>query len=248
MTTGYDPDLYALVHKGNPGDRRFYRDFVAGAESVLEVGAGTGRILEVLSAVAPRTVGLELDPAFATRARESAPQAHVVVGDMAELPGALGEQGAPFDRVVLPYSVLYCLPSFESQAACLQACAALLVPGGKLAWDGWGADAFHDELTEADYPQGELEDLLKVHVDGERWQVSEASQWSRSEQLVRATYLYESDRGRRHAATLRHRYLRSEEVDPLLQAAGLRLLSLSGDFTGSRFDPDAPLLVVQAGT
>ena len=42
-------ELYALTHRGNPGDIAFYGDVCRGAKSVLELGSGSGRLLLALS-------------------------------------------------------------------------------------------------------------------------------------------------------------------------------------------------------
>ena len=38
-STEYDPELYHLLHRGNPGDLRWYRQRCAGAQRILELGA-----------------------------------------------------------------------------------------------------------------------------------------------------------------------------------------------------------------
>ncbi len=55
-----DARLYELLHVGNPGDVEFYVQQSEGASSVLELGAGFGRILSQLTHL-PRAVGLDID-------------------------------------------------------------------------------------------------------------------------------------------------------------------------------------------
>ena len=46
--TELEAELYALTHRGNPGDTEFYARRCAGAGSVLELGTGYGRLLPAL--------------------------------------------------------------------------------------------------------------------------------------------------------------------------------------------------------
>ena len=45
----YDAELYELLHSGTPGDLAFYRKWCRGADNVLELGCGYGRVLCALS-------------------------------------------------------------------------------------------------------------------------------------------------------------------------------------------------------
>src|SRR5688572_33036529 len=107
--SGYDPALYALVHRGNPGDRAFYELATAGAGSVLELGCGYGRLLPVLTQGGARYLGIDLDPgllALARKARRALPEAQrarvtLRAEDMRSFRGA-----ARFDRIVIPHSGL----------------------------------------------------------------------------------------------------------------------------------------------
>ena len=75
----YDPELYALLHRGTPGDEAFYVEHCRG-QRVLELGAGYGRLMPALADVASEYVGLERDPGMlrlATAALDN--------GDAAEL-------------------------------------------------------------------------------------------------------------------------------------------------------------------
>ncbi len=65
----YDPALYELTHRGNPGDVEFYARACEGARSVLELGTGYGRIALGLAAAGHEVVGLELDAGLLELAR-----------------------------------------------------------------------------------------------------------------------------------------------------------------------------------
>ncbi len=102
------------------------------AKCIVELGAGTGPVTEVLlSHVKPHTrlLVVERDPDFCRRLRDRFPDAEIVEGDAAKIGDLLRERGIrQVDHVVsgLP------LPSFpaELRAAVLASVAECLAPGG----------------------------------------------------------------------------------------------------------------------
>jgi SAM-dependent methyltransferase len=246
----YDPALYDLVHTGTPGDVAFYVRMVAGAERVLELGCGSGRVLVAMAEAGCDVTGLELDEGMLEGARARvaglAPEARarvtLVQGDMSDF-----TLDARFDRVVVPFSGLYCLSSPSRAASCLRCVRAHLAPGGLFVFDGYAADEFHARSRPEDYPDDRLEPVAEIVHEGEALTVLEKSTWDRARQRVDATYVYRTRGGRvRHRATIAHRYLRRREIEPLLDAAGLALVSIYGDFEGSPYDPAQGSLVVVA--
>src|SRR5262249_4327605 len=57
--TELEAELYALTHRGNPGDTQFYARQCAGVGSVLELGTGYGRLLPALLGAARAVTGLD---------------------------------------------------------------------------------------------------------------------------------------------------------------------------------------------
>lgn len=250
MATRYDSALYDLVHTGTPGDVAFYVGLVHRGARVLELGCGSGRVLLAMAEAGAHVTGLELDRGMLEGARarlanaDPAVRARValVEGDMSRF-----ELDATFDRVVVPFSGLYCLSTPARLASCVRAVRAHLAPGGLFAFDGYAADAFHDDSRPEDYPADLLEPVADVVHEGEPLSVLEKSTWDRRRQRVDATYVYRARDGSvRHAMSIAHRYLRLREVAPLLDAAGLELVSVHGDFAGGRYDRERGSLVVVA--
>jgi SAM-dependent methyltransferase len=98
---------------------------------VLDVCCGRGRHLAALSTLGYSVTGVERDPAVAQAARESAPAARIVEGDVSGLA----------ELVTGPFGGVVCLwQSFgygttSENAALLGAMATLLEPGGRLVLD-----------------------------------------------------------------------------------------------------------------
>ncbi len=250
MATLYDAALYDLVHTGTPGDVAFYVNLVRGTERVLELGCGSGRVLAAMAEAGSDVVGLELDEGMLEAARERLDRASPEVRERTSLiRGDMRDFRLPqrFDRIVVPFSGLYCLSSPDELDACLRCVRAHLAPGGLFVFDGYAADEFHEEARPEDYPDDLLEPVAEIEHEGEPLSVLEKSSWDRERQRVDATYHYRAADGAvRHRASIAHRYLLRREVEPLMTRAGLTLLSVHGDFARAPYDRSHGLLVVTA--
>ena len=241
-------ELYALTHRGNPGDVAFYRQVCRGAESVLELGSGSGRMLAALAHEKLRLVGLELDPKLLDLAKRNLralppirrKSVRVVRGDMRDF-----ELSQRFDRILLPYNALYCLLSKSAALACFRAAHRALEPGGRLALDVWNAQPFHGgpAQTGADDP----EPIVSFRHAGEGWDVFERSRVRRAQQRIDVCYQYVPRKGSRtYRIPIAQRYFLPTEVSKLLERAGFSVEARFGDFSGRRFGARSPQLIVLA--
>lgn len=253
MPNPYPPELYAKLHLGNPGDLEFYRDQCRDAESILELGCGYGRVLEALCDGDRRlVVGLDLDRGLLGLAQArlrtaTACPIELVRGDMRRF-----GFDRKFDRILIPYSAIYCLLSIVDLHACLSNISEHLNPDGLLVFDAYSADAFHRPAAkkregDASDETDEADEVARIDHDGAIYHVIERTEWSPEEQRLDVVYLHEPRRGGTSIATrLEHRYLLSEQIAPLLESAGLRLLSLTGDYLGTQIRDDSEMLVATA--
>ena len=241
----YPAALYELVHRGTAGDLSFYARSCRGARRVLELGCGYGRVLAALQdEPGLELCGLDRDSELLARARNRLPESvELVPGDMCNF----DLDGRRFDRILIPHSGLYCLPDDAACVSCFAACCRHLAPGGQLVFDAYAADLFHLEADPADHDDLHLEPLITVESDGTCYDVFERSLWNRPSQRVDVSYEY-IPRGGGEAALgrLRHRYLLLDQIEALLQRAGLRLLSLAGDWQGQPADPQGDMWVATA--
>ena len=234
----YPADLYEAVHAGQPGDVNFYLGACHGAAKVLELGCGFGRVLSPLCRAGHEVWGLDNDEALLARAAERAPQAHLILGDMRTF-----ELDERFDRVIIPFSGLWCLLDPADIVATLGRARAHLAPGGMVIFDGYAADGFHESAAE---PGTDEPGLVKsVEVGGTRYDVFEHSHWVPAEQRIDAVYDHvPTDGGPAITATIPQRYLLVDEVPGLLAAAGLAPLIIHGDFDQHVYDPEiSPKLI-----
>lgn len=103
------------------------------AESLLDVGTGTGRMLELLAPVIRRGVGIDVSPEMLAIARDrleriGAHHCQVRLGDLFRLPFPDGTREQGFDAALF-HQVLHYLD--DPQAAIVEA-ARVLKPGGRL--------------------------------------------------------------------------------------------------------------------
>ena len=242
-----DAELYALTHRGNPGDVEHYATLCHGAASVLELGSGYGRMLLALAAPTRTLFGLELDPhllrlgraAVATLPAAKRRGVTIAQGDMQRI-----ELGRRFERVVLPYNALYCLLTPAAVERCFRSAHAALEPGGLFAFDVWNAD----RLVNGDVaPTESAQALAAFEHAGRRWTAFESCRRGRGEARLDVTYSYvPSGQAARRSQVVKQRYYRSGELFALLAKCGFALRTKLGSFGGARFNERASRLVVVA--
>jgi SAM-dependent methyltransferase len=219
--------------------------------TVLELGCGYGRLLAPLARAGHRVTGVDADAGLLTLARET----------VAALPAPARERvtlladdmrtfalDARFERVLIPYNGLYCLPSEAEQIACLANAARHLAPGGRLVFDGYAIDAFHEAVDEDD-EHDDAQPVVSVEWRGRVWDVLEHSDWVRAAQVLRVRYeCRPRDGGAPVMDAVNHRYLLTGQVGGVCEAAGLRVVETAGGFRGEPLDADSEHLVCVAET
>ncbi|MGB5220798.1 MAG: class I SAM-dependent methyltransferase [Polyangiales bacterium] len=242
MNSAYPADLYAPLHRGNEGDVDFYRAVCAGAHRVLELGCGSGRILAALSDEVAELTGVDSSEDALALARRSLPASvELRRGDMETF-----DVGGGFDRVLVPFNGLYCLPDLASVRRTFVQVEKALAPDGLLVFDGYAGDPIHEDDA---FEEGFDEEAQIATVDarGQRWRVFERSEYERSSQRFTVHYRYlAEDNGEEIRATIRHRYLRLEEALEALESAGLEPLVVHGDFDQRVYDNDSEHMIITA--
>lgn len=222
----YPASLYAALHTGTEGDLAFYAQECAGSSSVLELGCGDGRVLEILDV--PHRAGLDLHDGLLRAARTR-------VGEGVELHTAdmrTFELGRTFERIVLPFSGVYCMLSDEDIAACFGRVRAHLEPGGVFILDAYRADGFHADCEPEDVGDEDWAELTVIEAQGQPYTVFERSRWSPDTQRIDVTY--------RHVplaqptapvdGCIEQRYLLRHQLEGHLADAGLPNVELFGGF------------------
>ena len=257
--TKLEAELYALTHRGNPGDRAFYAKSCAGAQHVLELGTGYGRLIPDLLSARPRispdrvVIGLERDPAMLAAAKRGVAQlspglrsqSRFVSGDMRDF-----DLAQRFDRIILPYNGLYCLLNRKDILRCFTCVKRHLAPGGEFIFDVWAADRFNRDMqlsVRSGNHRDDIDPIVSFAHHSQVWDVFEKSRLRTRVQRLDVTYTYiPRGRGTRVTILIEQRYAPSTELRELVELAGLRVKSMHGDFSGGRFKIDSPHVVLRA--
>jgi ubiquinone/menaquinone biosynthesis C-methylase UbiE len=240
-----DAALYDLEYDDRTNDVRWYRKLAtkhAGDGSILELGAGTGRISVPLARDGHRVLALDRAPQMLARLRERLDDAGELAGSVEPVEGDMTE--LPFDdasiaMVVSPFNALMHLYSWQALHACFREVARVLRPGGVFAFDvelpdiewlRWDPKARH-AVTPFTHP-----------TTGERLVYSTNHDYDDATQVCHIRLYYDDApaRGRRFRPPakpkklvhLAHRQIFPEEVRSHIHFAGLQLTSHDGDFIG----------------
>lgn len=218
------------------GDEAFYLQLARSAPSVLDVGCGTGTLLQRARAAGHRGRLRGLDPA--TGMLEQARRYDGIEWLQGTLPDA-GFAGE-FDLIVMTGHAFQVLLTDDDVQAFLAAARSALTESGRLAFEtrnplvrAW------EQWTPADVTEVVDDEGAPVRVWGEVESVEG--------ELVTFTQNYaaaEWDEPKVSRSTLR--FLRAEELDAFLGRAGLAIDERYGDWDRSLFTPKSPEIITVA--
>jgi len=228
-------ELYRRLHVGHPTDIEIYRRLSSGAERVLDLGCGWGRIALTLAEAGYDVVGVDLEEEFLKECREQvrvrglASRLHVYQADVcAVVLDHYAQAHGPFDRVLLPYNTLYALGGAERVTHCLSALVEHLTPEAEVWFDVYDVDEYHASFDgEEDSSADEEQDPTASWEDsGKTVDVFELSQASCALQQLTVNYQARIRETGQCVGeqTLRHDYLLSNDLDIVFGAAGLELV------------------------
>jgi len=227
-------------------DVRFWVDLAARQEGrVLELGCGTGRLSVPLLKSGAALVGIDRSAPMLARASRKAARAGLrrrarfVRGDIRDLPF---KRRPGFGLVMAPYGMLQSLTSERDLARTLDAVA------GVLRRDGiFGIDLVPDLPRWSEYD--ERVTLSGSRDAGTHLTLRESVRQDRRRRLTTFDQVYVERRGgqtRRHRFSLTFRTLSVPQMRRRLEAAGLRVRAVLGDYKGGPWHPDADVWVMLA--
>jgi len=195
---------------------------------VLELGVGTGRLLDRLvtarTGTTDRLTGVDTSGAMIDRAREvpSLANAELVIGDFSEsLPG--GE----YDLVFCGYNTFFNLADTGAMTRSLVLVRSVLRDDGRLVIDAFvpGADTGGDRVT--------IRSITTESV------VLNVSRHDETEQRIVGQFVELANGSPVRLRPWAVRYLMPHELDALAERAGLRLLERHGDGASAAFTPES---------
>ncbi len=234
--------LYDLQYAAYRDDVPFYTRlaFDQGG-TVLELGAGTGRITEALLAAGHEVVAVDAAPAMLARAAErleGRAGLELVEGDMRSV-----RLGRTFDLVIAPFNTLMHAYTLEDQDRTLATVAEHLAQGGLFAFDVYQPHLGALGVLRREPEWGDLGEGVHLFLSQDH---------DPEAQLVTSHY-YLDERGpdgavKRTTSKLTQRYYHRYELERALAAAGLGRVQFYGGFDRRRWEVAGPMLVGLART
>jgi len=233
---------YDLEHQQFHEDIDFYLRLVRGPR-VLEVGAGTGRIVEPLSAAGLEVWGVDSSRTMLDIARQRLHgnvRAHLVESAIQSM--RLEDR---FDAALFTLNMLGHLHTLEDQLAALRTVHRHLVHGGQLIVD------LSNPLTMADRgANGIVRQRFSTRTSTSLVTGLSAVWDDAAGQMMTIALSYEEVDAegavRRSSVDLLLRYMYRFEVELLLAHTGFHVLELFGDYDEQPYTPESPNLIVLA--
>jgi SAM-dependent methyltransferase len=221
--------LYDLEHDEFTDDIDLFRNLVV-AGPVLEVGAGTGRIVHALAADGHDVWAVEPSTAMLDRARARIGAhscIHLLQGDAQ----SLDDLSLPsnFRVALLSLNLLWHLPTVEVQRAALRAVHRHLVPMGLLVVDSTNPLSMLDRGA-----RGELRERFSTTHDGADVRAISSAWDDPAEQTIALGLIYDTTAPdgtlRRTSTSMELRYIYRYELQLLLESAGFIEEQLYGSY------------------
>lgn len=232
--------VYAQVRDGTDNDFYLARMAAAGGP-VLEIGAGTGRLLREALRRGVDAWGIDLSPAMVERCRAQLPpdaRERVSVADAVSM-----RLGRRFALVVAPFRVLSHVAAIEDQIRLLDAVHEHLVPGGAFVFDLYvpNLQLLRDGLPERCDFDGEWAPGRRLR----RLVSSAPADLARQTNHVRMSFVWDEEGGEHRGDwEFEMRFFFRFEIEHLVARSKLRLETLHGDFAGGPLTAESREYVV----
>ncbi|MBN2379539.1 class I SAM-dependent methyltransferase [candidate division WOR-3 bacterium] len=245
----YDPvaTLYDIEHEGFVSDIPFYLEEAKKVQgSVLELGAGTGRVTLECAKVGVEIVALEISKGMLDVARKKSSELPEDVanritwleGDMRKF-----ELGRQFPLVFIPFRSFQHLETRSDQEACLECVSRHLEKSGRFVLSLFAPS--YQRLANRQM----FNSLGTIELpDGCRLSRTERVTHDYVNQLITVEWTYDvvDAKGniKRNVWTFPMRYLWRFETELLLEKAGLEVETIYGDYNRCAFDHNGEMLFV----
>ncbi|KAA3645505.1 MAG: class I SAM-dependent methyltransferase [Chloroflexi bacterium] len=238
-----NPALYHAHHSRYTEDLPFWLALASEHQRrILELGCGTGRVLQPLLKVGNEVVGLDNDKQMLDYLRDSLPdelseRTKLVEADIIDF--QLDQQ---FGLVLLPCNTFSILDAEERMSA-LGNIRKHLQDGGVFALSLPNPHALASLPEEG---EEDIEDTFSLADDLET-SVQVSSAWQREEKTVTLFWHYDvmqpDGNVKRHSASVHQHIVEVEMLEAEFEQAGFDVQARYGDFERSAFDEDSPNLI-----
>ena len=244
------PALYDLEHDQFDDDIACLMNFVISTgDPVLELGAGTGRLVVPIAEAGYRVTGIDTSASMLATARERVDAAGVsdlVTLEELGMEEASSASGGPFGVVIASLNSLLHLESASAQRVALKQAFAALDPRGQLLIDVMNPTPAtltaleHQFILEGAWSQD----------DGSIVQKFSSRRVSAAEQLIETQLWYDITAPdgslRRIPTSFTMRYLHRSELELMLEIAGFASWECYGSYELDPYDDQSERLIVAA--
>lgn len=233
------PELYDLEYSGLTEDLDHYRRLARGASSVLELGAGSGRVTVPMAETGTPVVAVDLSAPMLEklqrRVDETGLDIDVVQGDFTSL-----DLGRRFDLVVLPFNAVHHLYEPEQVLQMFATVRRHLNPEGRFGLDLLVPDP--DFFARS--PDGVYEERIDTDPAGGRMRSWENGFYDEIAQINHVRYHFKRSNGELQTVQMPMRMYYPQEFLFLVRQAGFGLLQCDGDFSGTPLKRGASKMVL----
>jgi SAM-dependent methyltransferase len=239
------PQFFHEQHSHYNEDIPFWLELAAHtSDPVLELGCGTGRVLIPLAQAGHQTIGLDHDLAMLKYLQGSIeaqvqPCPVLIAADISRF-----KLAAQFQLIILPCNTFSTLPDKERQAS-LSCIRRHLKPGGLFVVSVPNPELLKDLPAKSG---NELEDEFLHPLTGNPVQVS--SSWRRKKRTFTVTWIYDQilPDGTVERLTVEtiHQMIPVDTYIADIQAAGMGITGIYGDFDRSAYTADSAHLIILA--
>ena len=221
-------------------------------KDVLELGCGTGRVSIPIIYTGVNVIGLDYSMPMLKKFKSKLEQEEwdiaerlsIIRGDMTNF-----RLNKKFGLIILPFRPFQHLISVEDQLNCLKSVRDHLTTDGYFIFDVFNPN-----------PERLLSPAFGPVIDIPRFEMSDGKMLTRTSRVLKShwkdkwneyEFLYEIEdlNGiiKKIVQKTTMRYFHVEEIELLLDMAGLKILELYGDFDSSPYEPNSPEEIYVAG-
>ncbi len=234
--------VYDVEHDDYTDDVAFYRQFIR-AGPVLEIGVGTGRIMQPLLEDGWEVWGVDPSETMLDRARRRIadhPAGHLVRQSVQAL-----DLPRQFETVIVPLNTLGHIQTIDAQLAGMLAIRRHIAPTGVLVVDQSNPHSMADRGAAGEVRRRFLRRLGSTSVSG--W----SAVWDDEAEQTLTVHLWYDHSGEQGAITrtetdLRLRYSYRFELELLLRQAHFRVAEIYGSYDLEPYGVASPRLIFTA--